>query len=256
LINKAQIAAEPEVEDLLASIRKAITDEAGLHQTGAKSSQPAITGSMRELRVRTGDSAADNSREGEILELRNKISSQLGRKDKEEGRTETASPKPAATGFAGILGGGASRMTRPAASAQTRTAEPEHAPENLAPMAQPAYGAPEMREDPLQRYAEHQREWAAPPRYPPLADYRNERPNPYAGPSMMSQEAAQAAGSAFTRLADSLMARATGDRSIEELTKELLRSMLKQWLDEHLPVLVERLVREEIERVARRGPLR
>jgi len=29
--------------------------------------------------------------------------------------------------------------------------------------------------------------------------------------------------------------------------------MLKQWLDEHLPSMVERLVREEIERVARRG---
>jgi cell pole-organizing protein PopZ len=32
--------------------------------------------------------------------------------------------------------------------------------------------------------------------------------------------------------------------------------MLKQWLDENLPSLVERLVREEIERVARRGPQR
>jgi cell pole-organizing protein PopZ len=29
--------------------------------------------------------------------------------------------------------------------------------------------------------------------------------------------------------------------------------MLKQWLDENLPEMVERLVREEIARVARRG---
>jgi cell pole-organizing protein PopZ len=29
--------------------------------------------------------------------------------------------------------------------------------------------------------------------------------------------------------------------------------MLKQWLDDNLPVLVERLVRAEIERVARGG---
>jgi cell pole-organizing protein PopZ len=29
--------------------------------------------------------------------------------------------------------------------------------------------------------------------------------------------------------------------------------MLKQWLDQNLPGLVERLVAEEIERVARRG---
>jgi cell pole-organizing protein PopZ len=32
----------------------------------------------------------------------------------------------------------------------------------------------------------------------------------------------------------------------------MLRPMLKDWLDENLPPLVERLVREEIERVSRR----
>ena len=59
--------------------------------------------------------------------------------------------------------------------------------------------------------------------------------------------------SAFNRLADSVLSRATGDKSIEDLTRELLRGMLKQWLDDNLPALVERLVREEIERVARHG---
>jgi cell pole-organizing protein PopZ len=37
------------------------------------------------------------------------------------------------------------------------------------------------------------------------------------------------------------------------LRRELLKVMLKQWLDENLPPMVERLVREEIERVARTG---
>jgi cell pole-organizing protein PopZ len=40
---------------------------------------------------------------------------------------------------------------------------------------------------------------------------------------------------------------------MEETVKELLRPMLKQWLDDNLPPLVERLVRAEIERVARGG---
>jgi hypothetical protein len=31
----------------------------------------------------------------------------------------------------------------------------------------------------------------------------------------------------------------------------MLRPMLKQWLDENLPAIVERLVRAEIQRVAR-----
>jgi cell pole-organizing protein PopZ len=35
------------------------------------------------------------------------------------------------------------------------------------------------------------------------------------------------------------------------MTREILRPMIKTWLDEHLPSLVERLVRAEIQRVAR-----
>ncbi|MGG6893633.1 PopZ family protein [Rhizobium sp. BR 315] len=44
-------------------------------------------------------------------------------------------------------------------------------------------------------------------------------------------------------------------RSLDELAQEMLRPMLQEWLDDNLPTLVERLVREEIERVAR-GPRR
>lgn len=39
--------------------------------------------------------------------------------------------------------------------------------------------------------------------------------------------------------------------TLEEITRELLRPMLKQWLDAHLPSTVERLVQEEIARVSR-----
>lgn len=44
-------------------------------------------------------------------------------------------------------------------------------------------------------------------------------------------------------------------RSFDEIAAELMRPMLQEWLDDNLPTLVERLVREEIERVAR-GPRR
>jgi cell pole-organizing protein PopZ len=40
-------------------------------------------------------------------------------------------------------------------------------------------------------------------------------------------------------------------RTLEDLVKDLLRPMLKSWLDENLPTMVERLVRAEIERVTR-----
>src|SRR3546814_20322293 len=39
--------------------------------------------------------------------------------------------------------------------------------------------------------------------------------------------------------------------TVEDLIREMLRPMLKEWLDANLPGLVDRLVRQEIERVAR-----
>ena len=45
----------------------------------------------------------------------------------------------------------------------------------------------------------------------------------------------------------------TSPEVIERHVRDLLRPMLKQWLDDNLPVMVERLVRTEIERVARGG---
>jgi cell pole-organizing protein PopZ len=45
----------------------------------------------------------------------------------------------------------------------------------------------------------------------------------------------------------------SGEGDLDEIVREMLRPMLKAWLDDNLPVLVERLVRAEIERVARGG---
>ena len=41
------------------------------------------------------------------------------------------------------------------------------------------------------------------------------------------------------------------DRTLEDMVRELVRPMLKDWLDEHLPKLVERIVREEVGRLVR-----
>jgi cell pole-organizing protein PopZ len=40
-------------------------------------------------------------------------------------------------------------------------------------------------------------------------------------------------------------------RTLEDLVREMLKPMLKAWLDDNLPNIVERLVRAEIERVSR-----
>lgn len=41
----------------------------------------------------------------------------------------------------------------------------------------------------------------------------------------------------------------SGETSLEALTRDLLRPALAQWLDDHLPAMVERMVAEEIARI-------
>jgi uncharacterized protein len=45
----------------------------------------------------------------------------------------------------------------------------------------------------------------------------------------------------------------TGETSLEGLTRDLLRPMLKEWLDANLPSLVESMVAKEIERITKKG---
>lgn len=69
--------------------------------------------------------------------------------------------------------------------------------------------------------------------------------------TLLSQEANAAVSQAFSHLTQSMMAQ--NARTLEDIVGDMLRPMLKSWLDDNLPVLVERLVRAEIERVARGG---
>ena len=67
-------------------------------------------------------------------------------------------------------------------------------------------------------------------------------------PGLLSAETDASVASNFKNLQDML---AKESQTLEGMTNELLKPMLKEWLDDNLPQLVERLVREEIQRVAR-----
>ena len=67
--------------------------------------------------------------------------------------------------------------------------------------------------------------------------------------SLMSATTTAAVDSAFNSLANTILGQ--NARTLEDLVKEMLRPMLKSWLDDNLPSLVERIVRAEIERVSR-----
>jgi cell pole-organizing protein PopZ len=68
---------------------------------------------------------------------------------------------------------------------------------------------------------------------------------------MLSHSTVSAVESAFNSLANTVLS--NNARTLEDLVKEMLRPMLKSWLDDNLPGLVERIVKAEIERVSRGG---
>jgi len=68
-------------------------------------------------------------------------------------------------------------------------------------------------------------------------------------PQMLSRSTVSAVESAFNSLANTVLS--NNARTLEDLVKEMLRPMLKSWLDDNLPGLVERIVKAEIERVSR-----
>lgn len=76
------------------------------------------------------------------------------------------------------------------------------------------------------------------------------RANGAARRDLLSPNVDAVVAAAFQSLGDLVLPQK--ERTVEDLVKEILRPMLKDWLDHNLPTIVEKLVRAEIERVARR----
>lgn len=231
-----QKPAEPRMEDVLASIRRAIDET-------AQGPVPA------ELRVKFDPPANQATR---------------ARRNYDFPAASTISSQP--QGFAGILG---TRRELAEMSPRDRYRPSEPAPRQQESVVTPNndasqefyegyYGAQ------VEDYAEPEAEPAPeayqptgitpPPRYlpPPAAPAPPLRQSFTQNEGLMSETSSEATHAAFNRLAETLTRRALGERQIADVAQDMLKNMLKQWLDENLPKLVERLVREEIERVVRR----
>lgn len=122
--------------------------------------------------------------------------------------------------------------------------------ESLAPLPEepPPPPPPPVPDEPMVQLAEPE---AVEP--PPSA-----APQPEFGRRLISDTTAAASLSALSELVSRThrepniesLPLGNVNRTLEDLTRELLRPMLKQWLDDNLPELVERAVREEIGRLA------
>lgn len=94
------------------------------------------------------------------------------------------------------------------------------------------------------------------PRPQPIPAMAMEPPPAPAAPALdmadlLSEQSSAAVNAAFGQLAHTVLS--NNARTLEDLVKDMLKPMLKGWLDDNLPTMVERLVRAEIERVARGG---
>jgi uncharacterized protein len=184
---------DPSMDDILASIRKIISDDEARAQVSGGPAATAQTGAARPADPRSGTTT---TKRDDVLLLTDLV------EDPKSGPRPTPLPLPRVD------------------------------PASAADMPQPAVGAP-------------------------IGD-------PAADHSLIGAGVAGVASSAFERLSqavqESVPAPAAPDpgptmgngKTLEDLVKEMLRPMLKEWLDRNLPPMVERFVEREIVRLTRR----
>jgi len=154
-----------------------------------------------------------------------------------------------------------------AAAQPAAAAEPEPAPEPAAEPEPVAAAAPEPEPEPIAAAApEPEPEPVAEEEALELTDKVETHgdldvfsapaeeaaapPPPARVETLVSERAATAAASSFGALSAAITM-PKGDRTLEDVVRELLRPLLQQWLDENLPNIVQQAVEAEVERIAR-----
>ncbi|SFP85260.1 hypothetical protein SAMN05216330_11127 [Bradyrhizobium sp. Ghvi] len=242
---------EPSMEEILASIRRIIADdeakppptEAAKPAPAPAAPKPQAVADVSPSKVTPAKSAAE--------------------KPAQPPAAKPAPPPPAPAADAGpnsqddidaLLAG----LDEATPAPEVRAPEPEPEPDVLEltdemamdpepPPPPPSFRKVEPRDD--LEFAE-----TPPPRQTPAPSYApvdfDAPPVPPQQP-ILAQSTVSAVESAFNSLAHTVLS--SNARTLEDLVKEMLRPMLKSWLDDNLPGLVERIVKAEIERVSRGG---
>lgn len=237
---KAQ-AQEPSMEEILASIRRIIADEDTTPKGKvAPEPEPSEDETISEEDLDKLFASADKSdepgeEEEDVLDLT---------EDLAEDAAESDEP-PMVDGL----------VEAPDVAFAEDAPEPEldAAPDDFEPAPEPEPAPVAVAPKPVKR----EPVFVAPP---PPAPEPAPRPAPvsFAAPSpepaaeprpLLSQSTEGLVANAFNDLALTVLNR--NARTLEDLVQEMLRPMLKSWLDQNLPTMVERMVRAEIERVTR-----
>ncbi|PCI88667.1 MAG: hypothetical protein COB24_01490 [Hyphomicrobiales bacterium] len=115
------------------------------------------------------------------------------------------------------------------------------------------FSQPESEPEPIEE--ELDMEMAMAMESEPAADEAENTAELQISDSLISAQVGDEVNQNFHLLANTLLAQNGAGQTVEGMVMALMRPMLKGWLDENLPALVEKIVREEIERVARGGKM-
>jgi cell pole-organizing protein PopZ len=237
---------QPSMEEILASIRRIIAEDAATPPAAPAAPAEAAAEEVLELTEMVKD-------DGTVVSL-------------SAGAKAPAAPSPPDLKMAGNM------AQKKPASAEAPRVEPP-------PPAAPLVEAPPPRVDAAIELGTRHKQPEPKPTPPPIAagemsleltEVEPEAPAdtpPGAAAAaeehLISGATAATSMAALSRLADlgqhGIVSKEPLDesgRTLESLVRELLRPMLKHWLDDHLPPMIERIVREEIQRMARDAKVR
>lgn len=283
---------EPSMEEILASIRRIIEDSDVTKQATADLTSAPAAKAQPENRaetVKTSEPPAEEKR-GEVAQFPRAVSSETVQANNHAVSPETTQtnnhtvssettaaetqPAPSFT-LDAILRGSIQEQASPAqkpeltraemhernvAHVRIATVNPPVPPVVIAAAEQPKSDAIKMSEALLMQVAEKRvvsmTQPAAKEEVAPVSEKAFETaPQTVSAPaqdkSLISEAAEKQVAASFGSLSQALIEEQK--RLLNEKMEAMLRPMLQEWLDTNLPPLVERLVREEIERVVRRG---
>lgn len=235
-MTQAAKAQEPSMEEILASIRRIIADD-----DGSKSAAPAVPAPAAAKPAPTPvPPAPPPAPPAAVLETpMPKLEAEIGDFPVEEEGEILDLTEP----------------MEPAASEGFRTIEPaqdlvfDEAPPEVEQQSEPELAVAE----PMDAVMDSLAAAAAPARSaaPSTVDVARRQFERETGEerSLLSNNTTAAVDSAFNSLAQTVLVQ--NSRTLDDLVREMLRPMLKAWLDDNLPNMVERLVRAEIDRVSR-----
>ena len=220
-MNQPAKAQEPSMEEILASIRRIIADDDAAKPQKAEPAKPAAAAPPPP---KPAPKAAPPE---PVAMSQDDIDAMLSNFDQPAPAPPPPPPPPAPEPEPDVLD-----LTEAMA-----TPEPEPPPFRT------------IGSEPDVMFAETPAEPEPPPPPPPPRPAQAVQPVAAPGERIVSDVTRAAVDAAFNSLAQTVLVQ--NARTLEDLVKEMLRPMLKSWLDDNLPTLVERLVRAEIERVSR-----